>query len=220
MPDFPLVPNVAGVPALFRNATNAITQPTLLLGDAPNLGSFGAQSPAPQWGIFKDGNLVVTAEQVNALDYDNESRIASFPIEGDADQSSSMKFASYDKVKNPFTMRVRFASGGSLANRQDLLNSIVTIADDLTIYDVVTPERTWPSVNLGRVSYSQRATDGVGLLKVDVEVQEIRTTGDATVTQTAQPTGAAQVAAGTQQTAPATSQQKSSVLSNILGPIN
>jgi hypothetical protein len=167
----PNVPNVPGVPPLSSFATGVVS---LLVADAIAL--LGGLI-VPSWGIFLNGIPVIEADSVVSLDYRQEWSISNYPVEKGA-------FESYDKVQTPFETRVRFASGGSQANRQALLDSIAAIAGDLNLYDVVTPEAIYQSVNVQRYSYD-RAAARVGLMAVDVWVVQVRVSATQTFTQSA-----------------------------------
>lgn len=132
---------------------------------------------APQWGLFsRRGKPVIIADNVLSVEYKQESSIADYPIEKGG-------FESYDKVGTPFAIKLSFSSGGSFANRQRLLDSINLIADNLTLYDVITPEATYTSVSIMHWDYT-RAEGHIGLIKVNVWVQEIRIVVPAAVTST------------------------------------
>lgn len=192
--------------------TSVFTPPSLgevpaLTGDSPNLGNLAGQNTAQQWGIFDSGGKsVIKADTVAAIDYDQDWRIATFPIE--ADDKTPGSFSSYDKVSTPFSALLRFASGGAVSNKAQLLSSIDAIAGDLKLYQVVTPEAIYINANIGRYRYSRTALDGKGVLKVDVEVIQIRETTSTTVKSTAQPAGAGKSSGGTKQPqAPTPAQQ-------------
>jgi len=137
----------------------------------------------PQWGIFdSNGNSVVNFDTVLQFEYKNETTVADYPLERGA-------FESYDKVASPYSARFVFASGGSLPNRTALLRSLDTIAGDLKLYDVITPEFTYLSANIIHIDYNRQAAT-VGLLKVAVWLAEIRVTTDASLSATAAPSGA------------------------------
>ena len=160
------VPFVPGVPPL---SSYTVDVPILLLADALGL----PPSPlAPQWGIYLDGEPVVDADSVVTFDYRQEWTVSDYPLEQGA-------FQSYDKVQTPFDVRVRYAAGGSQQNRQALLDSIAVIASDLNLYDIVTPEAVYQSVNVTHYDYRRTATNGVGLLQVDVWCVEVRVTAQA-----------------------------------------
>lgn len=192
-PGAPILPPSAGV--VFDDAIS------LLTGDEASL---FAGSPAPQWGIFQDGASVVTAESVLTVEYRQSWTIADYPIEEGA-------FESYDKVLSPFEARVRFATGGSLSDRQNLLNSIAAIAGDTNLYDLVTPEETYPNVNISHYDYRRSALNGVGLLQVDVWCAQIISNVPSTANNTQSPSAASQVNDGSVQPQTASGSQQTAV---------
>ena len=152
------VPDVDGVPPVaFAPSAGAAIQ--LLAADAIQLPS--PPAGAPQWGLFLGGAPVVTAESVVGVEYRKESMIADYPVEEGA-------FASYNKVKSPFDFRLRFSAGASAAARAALIASIDAIADDLNLYDAVTPEAVYTNVNVAHHDYHRTARNGVGLMVIDV----------------------------------------------------
>lgn len=177
---------------------NALTQGLSALGILP-----------PTWGVFdRDGNVVITADTVISLDFRKDWTVADYPMENGS-------FASYDKVENPSETRIGFWSGGSLRNRSALLRSIKAIAGNLQLYDIVTPEETFTSMNV--THYDYRRVDGkAGFVSVVVWFQQIRVTVEAALT-TAEPNGAPTTNDGqVQPTAP--NDQQESVLSSWLSP--
>jgi hypothetical protein len=194
------VPQVPGVPPLSSFAASAIT---LLVADAITL--LGGLL-VPTWGIFLNGVPVIEADSVVSLDYKQEWSISNYPVEQGA-------FESYDKVQTPFEARVRFSAGGSQANRQALLDSIAAIAGDLNLYDVVTPEAIYQSVNVQHYDYSRQAQRGLGLMVVDVMVVQVRVSQPTAFSNTQQPNGANPQSAGQVQPVAATPAQDTSLLS-------
>jgi len=195
---FPVnVPNVPGVPSvLFAGGVGQII--SLLTKDAASLFTGGfLQQP---WGIYLGGSPVVLADNVVSFDLRKQWSISDFPVEKGA-------FASYNKVFIPFDGRFRFTAGGSDANKEAFLASIDAIAGDLNLYTIVTPIAIYSSVNVTHYDYSQTATNGVGLLSVDVWTEEVRETGVQAMSNTASPTAASQVNGGTVQPVSATTLQ-------------
>ncbi len=182
------VPNLPGVPPLSSYATGGLLATALLTADSPGLflGSF-----TPLWGIFLGGAPVVTADSVVGFAYKQEWAISDYPVE----QGS---FETYDKVAIPFDARVRFSAGGSEANRLALLSSIASIADDhKNLYTVITPEAVYDSVTISHYDYHRTASNGVGLIVVDVWCFHVIVVTAASATQS--PSGAAPVPQGTVQ---------------------
>lgn len=201
---FPNVPNVPGVPPLPRDPGAAVAAAVqLLTRDVLGLPLF---NNPPPWGIYKDGEPVVTADNVLGVEYKQDWAIADYPMEQGA-------FQSYDKVSNPFFARVRFSAGRSQQNREALLDSIDVIAGDLELYDVVTPEWVYTSVNVAQYDYRRLSDQGVGLLQVDVGLLQVRVTADADFTTTKAPSGETTKNTGTVQTKQPTAQQRSALSS-------
>lgn len=194
---FPNVPNVPGVPPLDRGI-NTFQQNISLQPDTSS--TFGQPDAAVQWGIFKDGQPVVTAESVIRVEYRQDWDLLDYPLEKGA-------FESYNKVNSPFDARVRFASGESEQARQALLQSIETIAGTLELYDVITPEKIYQSTNVTHFDYSRTSDRGVCLLQVDVWVIEVRVVAVAKFSSVKSDAAADPVNDGTVQTDDATQQQ-------------
>lgn len=150
---------------------------------------------ASPWGVFQNGISVIDADSVVSVGYKQDWSIAEFQIEKGG-------FETYDKVDTPFNSRVRFASGGSQANRQALLDSIAEIAGNLELYDVVTPEQVYTSVNFQSYTVQRSAQNGVGLIQVDVTLLEVRVNATAEFSDTRSPTAQSQTSTGTVQSQP------------------
>jgi len=145
-----------------------------------------------QWGIFQNGVPVVTADSVVSMEWRQEYAISDFPVEGGA-------FQSYNKVYIPFDVRFKFASGGSEAKRQRLLDSVAAIVGNLVLYSAASPESIYPRCNVVHYDYKRTAQDGVGLIVVDVWLREVRvisSTNIATIMPSGIPTGAVAAPSG------------------------
>lgn len=180
----PNVPKVPGVPALSSYAVNAVT---LLVEDAiAILLSFDE----PDWGIFLDGEQALPeANSVVSFNYKQDWSISDYPVEEGA-------FQSYDKVQLPFESRVRVTSGGSLQARAALLNAVDVIANSLDLYDIVTPEKIYSPVNVTHYDLNRSATNGVGMLSIDIWFIEVRVSSTTEFSNTAQPSAAGQQNSG------------------------
>lgn len=120
-----------------------------------------------QWGIFKNGVPVVTADSVVSFEYKQEWALSDFPVEQGG-------FASYDKVHIPFDVRFRFSSGGSEANRSRLLSAIQAIAGTLTLFDAASPEAIYIGCNIKHYDYRRTSVNGVGMIQIDVWLEEVQ----------------------------------------------
>ena len=181
MPDVPKVPGVPPLASYLPNAISLLARDLVpqFIGGAPAL-----------WGLFKDGVPVVAAENVASFDYRQSSTISDYPLEKGA-------FESYDKVATPFDVRLRFSAGGSEFARQALLDSVAAIQKTLDLFDAVTPEEIYESVNVVHYDYRRTSQNGVGLIVVDVWCLEVRETATAAFSNTKTPSGASTVSGGT-----------------------
>lgn len=219
------VPNVPGVPAL---PSYAIEETVLLAADtAVTI----ARALQPQWGIYTSagvpviasslasmlgfGSLVQSINLISSLltgqsvanlfsivdfDFKQDWTISDYPTEDGG-------FQSYDKVQLPFDVRMRVAAGGSFSNRQALINTVQANANTLTLFNVVTPEITYPSCNIGHVDYHREATRGAGLIVMDIWMTQIRVTATASFSNTQVPGVAGQQGLGNVNPAPYTPPQ-------------
>ncbi len=206
------LPDVDGVPAV-NFAPGAEQGIELLDSDS----ALGLPNSASQWGVYRNFAPVVLADSVIDLSLKKEWSLSDAPQEKGA-------FETYDKVILPYDVRIRFSAGGSLANRTAFLASIEAIAGDLNLYDVVTPESVYTSVNVVHYDFKRTASAGLGLITVDIWLLQVRVvngsqTSDATnpnsgtgTGETAAPSGADAVNGGTVQTTPATQAQTDAVV--------
>jgi hypothetical protein len=171
---YPLVPNAPGVPPVLRNVVKIADAATLgFLGLSEALDALiGAESP--QWGIFTtSGEVVAIADSVLSLEYRNDSRISDYPVEQGA-------FASYNKVADPYSVRVRMARGGTEQDRSDFIAAIEAAAATLDLFEVRTPEMIYPSANIEGLDYRREAINGAGKVIVEIRLREIRQPASAT----------------------------------------
>lgn len=178
-------------------------EPVLLTGDIVQ--PIG-QSGVPQWGLFKDGEPVVFADNVIALEFKQDWDLLDYPVEDGA-------FQTYNKVKTPFDIRLRFSSGETANNRGALLSTIAFLSETLDTYDVVTPEVTYSNCNVEHYDYKRTASNGVGLIVIDVHLRQIRVAVVPAFSQTAAPSGADASFAGAVQTSVASSQENTNIFS-------
>jgi hypothetical protein len=156
--------SIPGVPVLYGGAS--ISFPTLMTGDVVDALNFGT---GEQWGVYQGGSPVVVFDTFMEIDYRQTWNLSDYPVERGG-------FESYNKVYTPFEARVKFAAGGTEENRAALLASVAAIAGTLQLYDVVTPEVVYQSVNVKHYEYRRTATNGLGVIQVEMWLEEIRVT--------------------------------------------
>lgn len=152
VPEFPNVAQLPGVPQLVR-ANQAIGTVKLAVGAVQKfLGA--AAAVGPTWGIFDStGKQVVSPDSFLEFDNSNDWRVADFPLQDGQVQS-------YNKTVIPFTSSVKLSKGGSLQDRKNLLDQVAAIAGDTKLYSILTPERSYPSVNVTRYTIRRMGNTG------------------------------------------------------------
>lgn len=219
--DFPDVPIAPGVPDV-RRSVIGIGAVSGVLGKLAGVDYFGFLDGVlgPEWGVYdKTGKMVIVPDSVIAFDYSGEQRISKYPVEFGS-------FASYNKIALPYDIRVIMTCSGSQASQLSNLTNAVSGKGAMTrdvflatlelmketteLYDFVTPDFTYQNVNLVRFDYRRTSTQGVTLLTVDAQFEEVRQTAVAIYSATAQPQGQPVTSIGAVQPVTPSTQQEAS----------
>lgn len=170
MSTFPNVPNLPGVPPLLRNTLSTVSTVQGLVAAGHVIKQFFAGQPAkPQWGIFdENGTSVVDADSFLSLDNTNEASVPDFQVQDGT-------YATYNKVRLPSKTGVRISKGGTLTDRQNLIRQMDALLDSLEKFFVLTPEKTYLSVNMERYTLDRRDKDAAYFLTdVSLYFREVR----------------------------------------------
>jgi hypothetical protein len=207
-----------GAPALLNAALGATGSiPTLQIADALGLNSETVQH---QWGIYNtDGSAVVSADSCVDFNFKGSSEITSAPIEGGG-------FTSYNKVQNPYEVKMTLALSGalSIANiaqqifsgnvtsfssafstltglsaRGTFLAQIEAAKTSLALVNIVTPDITYQNSNIVDYDYDRKAARGASLLNVEITLKEVRVIATSSFSNTQSPNGQDQQNNGPQQ---------------------
>ena len=163
-----------------------MADPVLMTADDPSVsktastGSYGLFFGA---GSDNEGDLVLSPDSFIGYSYSNESRLSQYPQEAGG-------FQQYNKVDTPFDVRIRMTKGGKVADVAafiEVAESLVK-ATDLTLYDMITPERTYHSCNVSKVSHDHQPGHGANMVTMDIHLTEIRVTASAQYSNTTSPT--------------------------------
>lgn len=223
---FPDVPNLPGVPLLARAALTVIVDVTTAINiarvfapQAPLTTLFHATKAKPVWGVFNAAGTqrVINPDNIMTFDYRAEWTVSDFPVQ-------SGQFSSYNKVAHPFDTAVRMTKGGTQSDRTAFLTACETVAASLNLFTILTPEKSFPSVNVTRLEYARKETRGAFYLEVDlffrqiaeVDAQYSSSGTQATSTANAQTAPAVPtVNQGNVQAMPPTAQTQASVISKL-----
>jgi len=221
-PQYPDLPVAPGAPPVLRAPGNLQNTIVSTVSDIVRITNLFFP---PQWGLYTyAGTPVLTASaglsptnllainnvvSVNGLsrafsgdaasvygvEFKRTKRISSAPQEQGA-------FLSYNKVAEPFQGRVLYLQGGTDDDRNSFLAQVDQALNALTLFLLVMPDFTYPNINVVDYSYQRTSRNGMTLLRVEVQVEEVRVVGTSQFTQTATPSGAQPVSSGTVQPQP------------------
>lgn len=152
------LPNIAGL-------VTAIQQTGVSFGGAVLINAvFGKK-----WGIVNEfGIPLLLADNVLGLAHDDSATISSLPVEGGS-------FTSYNKVDNPAIATVQMSKGsGGVTGRGLFLAQLQTYKKSTISVNVITPEYVYMNYQVIGINQSRESGDGVTLLKVNIELQEVR----------------------------------------------
>lgn len=161
---YPLVPNVAGVPALLRNSLRILD--TLTLG-ALGIGNILGDEPI-RWGIFNsNGDSIAVFDTIISVDMRDSCRVSNYPVENGS-------FKSYNKVENPYDARVVMTRGGTEAQRKEFIDSLTAAKKSLELLTIVTPEATYNNATIEEFDYIRETNNGAGMIKAVLTIIEVR----------------------------------------------
>ena len=122
-----------------------------------------------QWGIVNQYGLpIVLADSVVAMSYDASASVSNLPIE-------SGSFASYNKVDNPSMATVTLAkSEGGPLKRGLFLTQLEALKKSTLGFHVITPEYVYTNYQIVGLSHSRSASEGTTLIRVNVDLQEVK----------------------------------------------
>ncbi len=194
---FPDVPNLPGVPQLARNPFSA---PTIIAVSANVLTALFGNLLSPELWSIQDssGNDVIVPDNFLEFEHRPRWRVSDFPVQGTA--TTPTAFANYNKVKLPAEWRVRISKSGTLADRQALLTALDAAANNVALYSIITPERTYKNVDIQYYDVVREGGEGAYFLThidiyfievVPVQAQYSTTTLSNAQNSSAQPISAA-----------------------------
>lgn len=121
------------------------------------------------WGIFNEyGVPIILVDSVISVKHSSSSKISNAPVE-------KGKFTSYNKVNEPYKATVQLAKGsGGTLQRGSFLAQIETLQKSTLKFHVVTPDYVYTNASIVGSDNARTAEDGAQLLKVNVQLEEVR----------------------------------------------
>lgn len=166
---------------MLRNyATIADVSTFGLLGISDALSGLIGTDPV-KWGVFdQQGQPVALADSILSVDYSNGSKVSNYPVENGA-------FASYNKVANPYDVKITMTCGGSEFLRSNFINALDDAADSIDLYNIMTPEKSYFDANIERVDWMRSQSKGAGIIIAELYLVEVRQTATAAFSSSIDP---------------------------------
>jgi hypothetical protein len=197
----PAVPQVPGVPSLSSYSVNNIE-----LATSDSLIALNAIVSlfAPQWGIYVNGQAVITPASIlsgaagtilseisqiaSAIGLPNIVPTIASTIEFDYSADSPISnypqeqgaFQSYDKVQLPSEINLQLACSGSTSQRQAFLNTLEALRTSTQLVDIMTPEQVYSDYNLSHYDLKRSANSGVTMITANAKFELVPITASAT----------------------------------------
>lgn len=153
------------------------TQTAARVGRATSRVSNASVLANAKWGIYAKNKQLIVPDSIVSFDYRQDFHIADAPQEAGA-------FLSYNKVRAPYDTRLKMTKGGTSVERGAFLDAVELLASSLDLCDVITADKTFTNANVVHYEYAQNAQNGVGLLTVEVWLQQILITAERAFSKT------------------------------------
>ena len=138
---------------------------------------------AGEWGIYSNGGgIAINPDTFLGVECKNSFRISNFPQEQGA-------FASYNKVANPYDVKVTVAVSGYDESKASVLASVFDMIEGTDLFTVVTPDEIYDNASLQNYQYHRDSKHGVTLLIVELWFVEVRLVDGVSVRQPSQASG-------------------------------
>lgn len=120
------------------------------------------------WTLLDEsGATAVTFTSFINIDYRNEGRALSYPVE----QGS---FASYNKTQNPLDIRVTLSAQGTNADFEYILLQLDDYQKQAVRLSISTPAALYENMTLESYSYRRGQDNNAGILTVELNLVEVR----------------------------------------------
>lgn len=168
---FPLLPLVAGVPPILRSGAQIIDTLTFgVFGASDFVNSLIGSEPV-MWGVFdENGDSIAEYDSFVSVSYRDDSNVSDYPIENGA-------FAAYNKVDQPFSVRVALTCGGDVDRRNSFQNALTRARRSLDLFTVLCEDGQFDNCNLIAVDWERRQEQGAHRIIAMCEFQEVRVRG-------------------------------------------
>lgn len=123
---------------------------------------------AGEWTIYNtaSGEAVQFSSFIGA-EMVGDAKVITAPIEGGS-------FVAYNKTVSPFELSVNGAIKGDSSVLSDALNTLAQMRENTDLYNIVTPDKVYRSMNMIKLEYSRDTDSGTDLILFSARFMEVK----------------------------------------------
>lgn len=137
---------------------------------------FGEDS---KWGIWKEKDVTaaISFSSFLGIEIRKEAKVVSAPVEEGS-------FVAYNKVMQPFGLTCTVGVEGEDSELQKVLTTLDELQKGIDLLTITTPYGEFTNVNLVEYNYAHKREEGIGVLWLELKLQEVKQVESTTTTAT------------------------------------
>lgn len=148
---------------------------------------FSKTTKKTDWALKKNGADLLSITSFLSASVTSGGSVVSAPVEEGS-------FTSYNKTADPLAVKVEAAFQGTKAELQTILESLETLKESTDTFSIVTPYAEYENMTLASYQFESRTENGVGVLFVTMDTEEVKEVSAAYTTVSAEAIQANQAA--------------------------
>ena len=168
---------------------------------------FAKSTKKPDWALRKDGTDLLSVTSFLSASVTSGGSVVSAPVEEGS-------FTSYNKTADPLAVKLEAAFQGTKNELQTILQSLDTLKESTDTFSIVTPYSEFEDMTLASFQYELRTENGIGVLYVTMDCEEVKEVAAAYSSVSAEAIQANQAANASDASMVSTGQTATAALSN------
>lgn len=167
---------------------------------------FSKTTKKTDWALKKNGADLLSITSFLSASITSGGSVVSAPVEEGS-------FTSYNKTADPLAVKIEAAFQGTKAELQTILGSLESLKESTDTFSIVTPYAEYENMTLASYQFESRTENGVGVLFVTMDTEEVKEVSAAYTTVSAEAIQANQAANASDASAVDTGQTATASLS-------
>lgn len=148
---------------------------------------FSKTTKKTDWALKKNGADLLSITSFLSASITSGGSVVSAPVEEGS-------FTSYNKTADPLAVKIEAAFQGTKAELQTILESLESLKESTDTFSIVTPYAEYENMTLASYQFESRTENGVGVLFVTMDTEEVKEVSAAYTTVSAEAIQANQAA--------------------------